>query len=297
MSTIQQALREAQQQLGSRLNLESREARNEARMLMSQALGNVEHAWLIAHESDALPSAVASAFHDLLHRRLAGEPVAYILGNREFFGLRLAVSPATLIPRPDTETLVEAALARIPREEPRQVLDLGTGTGAIALAIAAHRPQSRVIAVDASAAALQVARQNAEALGLAITEPDTHGITKGNVEFRLGSWFTPLADLKFDVIVSNPPYIRMDDPHLQQGDLRHEPLSALASGADGLDDIRIIVQHAPAHLQPSGWLLLEHGYDQADAVATLMRNTGFSDVQHAHDLAGIARVTLGQWTG
>ncbi|MCB5208040.1 peptide chain release factor N(5)-glutamine methyltransferase [Methylovorus mays] len=297
MPTIQQALREAQQQLCSRLNLETREARNEARMLMSHALGNVEHAWLIAHESDALPPEIASAFQDLLHRRLAGEPVAYILGNREFFGLRLAVSPATLIPRPDTETLVETALARIPSEGAREVLDLGTGTGAIALAIAAHRPQCRVVAVDACAAALQVARQNAEMLGLAATESDDHGMTKGNVEFRLGSWFAPLADLKFDVIVSNPPYIRNDDPHLQLGDLRHEPISALASGADGLDDIRIIVQHAPAHLMPSGWLLLEHGYDQADAVATLMRDTDFANVQHAHDLAGIARVTLGQWIG
>lgn len=297
MSTIQQALRAAQQQLATHLHLEAREARNEARMLMSQALGNVEHAWLIAHESDAMPSVAESTFHDLLHRRLAGEPVAYILGNREFFGLRLAVSPATLIPRPDTETLVEAALARIPSEETHQVLDLGTGTGAIALAIAEHRPQSRVIAVDASAAALQVARQNAEALGLATPEAGDQGTTKGNVEFRLGSWFAPLNGLKFDVIVSNPPYIRKDDPHLQQGDLRHEPLSALASGADGLDDIRIIVQHAPAHLQPSGWLLLEHGHDQAEAVATLMRDTGFTDIQHAHDLAGIARVTFGQWTG
>jgi release factor glutamine methyltransferase len=297
MASIQQVLREAQQQLTSHLNLETREARNEARMLMSHALGNAEHAWLIAHESDALPSAAALVFHDLLHRRLAGEPVAYILGNREFFGLRLTVSPATLIPRPDTETLVETALACIPSNQRRLVLDLGTGTGAIALAIAAHRPQSRVMAVDASAEALQVARQNAEALGLGVTEADDQAATKGKVEFRLGSWFTPLTGLRFDVIVSNPPYIRMDDPHLQQGDLRHEPLSALAAGADGLDDIRIIVQHAPAHLTSSGWLLLEHGYDQAEAVATLMRNTGFTHVQHAHDLAGIARVTLGQWLG
>lgn len=297
MATIQQTLRDAQQNLASRLNLEAREARNEARMLMSQTLGNADHAWLIAHESDSLALADASTFQGLLNRRLAGEPMAYILGNREFFGLRLAVSPATLIPRPDTETLVEDALQRIPANTPCQVLDLGTGTGAIALAIAAHRPQSRVIAVDASQAALQLARKNAEALGLASPEPDDHGSKKGNVEFRLGSWFAPLTGLKFDVIVSNPPYIRVDDPHLQQGDLRHEPISALASGMDGLDDIRIIVQNAPAHLTSSGWLLLEHGYDQAEAVARLMRNTGFTDVQHAHDLADIARVTLAQWLG
>lgn len=298
MASIQRTLGEAQQQLASQLNMEAREARNEARMLMSHALGNADHAWLIAHESDALTPTDESMFNALLNRRLAGEPVAYILGHREFFGLRLAVSPATLIPRPDTETLVEAALQRIPENNRRQVLDLGTGTGAVALAVASQRPHARVIAVDASADALEIARQNAIALGLAATEIDMieSGMT-GKVEFRLGSWFTPLTGLTFDVIVSNPPYIRQDDPHLQRGDLRHEPLSALASGADGLDDIRIIVQHAPAHLRPSGWLLLEHGYDQAEAVVNLLRETGFNDIQHAHDLAGIARVTLGQWPG
>jgi release factor glutamine methyltransferase len=293
MPIIQQTLREAQQQLTSRLNLEAHEARNEVRMLMSHALGNVEHAWLIAHERDELPPAGASHFRDLLNRRLTGEPVAYILGNREFYGLRLAVSPATLIPRPDTETLVEAALEGIPVDSDSQVLDLGTGTGAIALAIATHRPRCRVMAVDASAAALQMATQNAEALGLAASKD----AKAGKVTFQLGSWFTPLSGLAFDVIVSNPPYIRSDDPHLQQGDLRHEPISALASGTDGLDDIRMIVSQAPAHLTPAGWLMLEHGYDQAEAVAGLMRETGFTHIQHAHDLAGIARVTLGQWGG
>lgn len=261
----------------------------EAQLLMQHALG-VNRAWLIAHDNDVLPANVQSTFQTLLKRRASGEPMAYIFGYREFYGLKLKVTPDTLIPRPDTETLVEAALAKIPPLAPLtegesdkcRVLDLGTGSGAIALSLAQHRPQAEVIAVDTSPAALVVAKQNAQNLKIA------------NVRFVLSDWFSALAGEQFDVIVSNPPYIEQQDMHLQQGDLRFEPLSALASGQDGLDDIRRIVAAAALHLQPQGWLLLEHGYNQAQSVADLLQQAGFVEIDHAQDLAGILRVTMGR---
>ena len=224
------------------------------------------------------------AFAALLARRAAGEPVAYVLGSRGFYGLDLKVSPAVLIPRPETELLVEAALERLPTT-PCRVADLGTGSGAIALALAnelkIERLDAQVVAVDVSPDALAVARENARKLNLA-------------VDFRLGDWCGGLLNETFDMIVSNPPYIRADDEHLAQGDVRFEPALALASGADGLDAIRAIIACAPAHLKPGGWLLFEHGYDQAEAVAGLLRAAGLAAVESLFDLQGHARVTLGQ---
>jgi release factor glutamine methyltransferase len=277
---IGDAIRQAAQLIQNQLGLALSEASFEANLLCQQVL-NVNRAWLISHETDALEVNQQAAFEALVQRRLNGEPIAYILGSREFYGLPLKTTPATLIPRPDTETLVEAALAKIPQNASLNILDLGTGTGAVALAIASQRPQTKVIAVDASLEALKVAAQNTQSLNLS------------NVRLIESNWFSALVSEKFDVIVSNPPYIAQDDEHLKQSDLRFEPLSALASGVDGLDDIRKIIQAAPDYLNPNGWLMLEHGYDQADAVATLLNTRGFSKVAHAKDIAGTLRVTFG----
>lgn len=273
---------QARSSIAATLGLPDSEARIEAQTLLRRALGHVSRAWLIAHENDFPAPAQLQAFSALLERRLAGEPVAYVLGEREFFGLTFFVSPEVLIPRPDTETLVEAALNHIPPDAEYNVLDLGTGSGAIAIAIAANRPRSKVVAVDRSQTALQVARNNADNLGTC------------NVAFKASHWFGALQGEKFDVIVGNPPYIAEGDPHLAQGDLRFEPASALASGADGLDDIRAIVGASWAHLTQGGRLLLEHGYDQAEHVAALLRAAGFSEVASLPDLAGVLRVTQGR---
>jgi release factor glutamine methyltransferase len=261
--------------------LKSDEATLEAQLLLQHLL-NVNRAWLIAHQNDALEAIIHAAYKALINRRINGEPIAYILGYREFYGLKLKVTPDTLIPRPDTETLVEAALAKAPLQINLNICDLGTGTGAIALAIAKYRPQAHLTAVDASQAALNIAIENAQ--NLKIT----------NVKFILSDWFGSLKDQKFDVIVSNPPYIEQNDVHLSQGDLPWEPISALVAGQDGLSDIRTIIQNAPQHLNPHGWLMLEHGYNQAGRVADLMKLAGFSEISHAQDLAGIARVTFGR---
>lgn len=222
-------------------------------------------------------------FSELLQRRLHGEPMAYIMGEREFYGLTFKVTPATLIPRPETELLVELALQRIPATGPCAVLDLGAGSGAVALSIAHARPQAQVHAVDVSPQALGVARENAARLALS------------NVAFFMGDWYAPLpGGNRYDIIVSNPPYIAAGDPHLQQGDLRHEPPSALTSGPDGLDDIRRIAAGAQAHLAPQGWLLLEHGYDQGAAVQRILRGAGLAEVFTARDLAGNDRVGGGR---
>ena len=260
--------------------LNNEEASLEANLLLQHIL-NVNRAWLIAHAEDILTTEQDAIFEALLQRRLNGEPIAHILGSREFFGLNLKVTADTLIPRPDTETLVEAALEKIPKTAQARVLDLGTGTGAIALALAKHCPQAHVSAVDFSENALTVARENAE------------NLSTPNVSFMHSHWFSALNNQQFDLIVSNPPYIAEHDPHLTQGDVRFEPKSALTSGADGLNDIRHIIAHAPQHLRPSGWLMLEHGYDQAEAVAKLMAEAGFTEIAHAQDLAGIQRVTFG----
>jgi release factor glutamine methyltransferase len=276
-SSIEQALQRA----AAKLN--SADGAMEARLLLQQVLG-VNRAWLIAHANDALQTNRDGEFQALLTRRLAGEPIAYLMQQREFYGLTLRVSPATLIPRADSETLVDAALEKIPHPttKPITVLDLGTGSGAIALAIAHNRPQAKVLAVDASDAALTVAQHNASQLKLS------------NVQFALSDWYANLAEQRFDVIVSNPPYIAKNDPHLSQGDLRFEPLSALAAGVDGLDDIRQITQQGLIHLMPQGWLMLEHGYDQGTAVRELMAEAGLVEITSKQDLGGNDRVTLGK---
>jgi len=253
----------------------------EAQLLLQHVL-KVNRAWLIAHENDNVAANIQHEFDTLIQRRISGEPVAYILGQREFYGLNLAVTPATLIPRPDTEILVDIALGKILDNEAIQVLDLGTGTGAIALAIAQQRPQAQVTGVDASSAALEVAISNSQQLHIS------------NLHFVLSDWFDELTGTRFDVIVSNPPYIEEADTHLQQGDLRFEPLSALASGADGLDDIRRIIDGCLIHLKAQGWLMFEHGYNQAEPVRELMAKTGLVNIETFKDLGGNDRVTIGK---
>jgi release factor glutamine methyltransferase len=266
--------------LATALQLDASTARLEVQMLLQRVLA-VGRAYLFAHPERVLSEPEETTYQALLQRRLAGEPMAYILGEREFFGLNLGVTNATLIPRPDTELLVELALARITQNGMR-LLDMGTGSGAIALAIAHQRPDAEVWACDASPAALEVARANAQRLGLA------------RVNFIESNWFSSLGGQRFNAIASNPPYIAAADHHLSQGDVRFEPMSALASGADGLDDIRRIVSQAGAHLEQDGWLLLEHGYDQAASVRELLRAAGFTAVFSAKDLAGIERCSGGQ---
>ena len=254
----------------------------DADLLLGHALGRA-WTWLIAHRDAPVPPDAAEGFRSLLARRAAGEPVAYLTGRRGFWRFDLAVTPDTLIPRPETELLVELALDRLPAGAPLAIADLGTGSGAIALALAHERPRARVLATDASAGALAVARANAQTLGLA------------NVRFAEGDWCAPLAGERFDLIASNPPYIAENDPHLVEGDLRFEPASALSSGADGLDAIRRIAVDARRHLQPGGWLLFEHGWDQGDAVRTLLASLGYAEIATERDLEDRDRVTLGRW--
>jgi len=257
------------------------ESAREVELLLGHALGK-DRAWLFAHADDALAVDGALRFHALLMRRAAGEPIAYIVGRREFWSLDLKVDPDVLIPRPETELLVELALARVPQNAQVDIADLGTGSGAIALAIACEHPLARVLATDASAAALAVARENAGRLGI------------GNVEFAQGDWCAALGGRRFELIVSNPPYIAQTDVHLQQGDLRFEPRAALASGADGLDAIRSIVTAAPSHLQPNGWLLFEHGHDQGRAARDLLAQSRFVEIFSALDLEQRERVSGGR---
>lgn len=281
MHTIRSALLQAQAQLNNSPELTEIDARYESQLLLQHIL-HVNRAWLIAHENDELQPAGQAKFTELLERRSNGEPIAYILGKREFYGLDLTVTPATLIPRPDTEILVEAALNKMPADKIIQLLDLGTGTGAIALAIASQRPQAEITATDASQAALDIAISNGQ----------QHHTT--NVSFILSDWFSALNQDKFDIIVSNPPYIEQNDAHLLQGDLRFEPMTALASGSDGLDDIRKIVADSLLHLKPLGWLMLEHGYNQAAAVADLLAQQGFVDIATIQDFGSNDRVTIGK---
>jgi release factor glutamine methyltransferase len=254
--------------------------RLDAQILLAHALQR-SRAWLIAHDGDALPAAAAASAQQLLQRRAAGEPVAYLLGEKEFHGLMLQVTPSVLIPRPDTETLVDWALERL-RERPAgaAVADLGTGSGAIALAIKQARPDAQVCAVEASPQALAVARGNGQRLGL-------------EVEWLQGSWWSPLAGRRLDVVVANPPYIAEGDVHLPA--LAHEPIQALTAGADGLADLRHIIDGAAAHLRPDGWLLLEHGWDQAEAVRRLLQAAGGQDICTRQDLAGRERCSGGRW--
>lgn len=255
---------------------------DDAGLLLGHVLGR-SRGWLYAHAGDTVAGAQAEAFRALQARREQGEPVAYLCGRRGFWTLDLTVTPDTLIPRPETELLVELALERLCGGD-TSVADLGTGSGAIALALASERPRARVIATDASAAALEVARANAHRLGLR------------NVDFRLGDWFGALEGERFELVASNPPYIEAGDPHLRRGDLRHEPQAALASGPDGLDAIRAIAAAAPAHLATGGWLLLEHGWTQGAAVRALLEAAGLVEVATHADLEQRDRVTLGRLT-
>lgn len=253
---------------------------SEARLLLREASGE-RAATIVGFPERQLGEAAALCFVDWLARREAGEPVAYLLGEREFYGRVFSVSPAVLIPRPDTELLVEQALLHLPEGSPR-VLDLGTGSGAIAITIALEAPHAAVSAVDISAAALHVARRNAARLGAA-------------VRWLEGAWCAPVQGEVFDLIASNPPYVAEEDPHLAQGDVRFEPPGALASGPDGLNDIRTITAEARGCLKPGGWLLFEHGYDQGDAVRTLLAAAGFIDCATLKDLGGNDRVSFGRW--
>ena len=254
--------------------------RIDAQMLLLHVLGRAgaDRAWLLAHDTDAIEPAAHAQFIALCQRRAAGEPVAYLTGRKEFYGLALQVDARVLDPRPDTETLVDWALHVIAQLPSPRIADLGTGSGAIALALQSQRPTAQVLAVDASEGALAVAQANAQRLGLP-------------VRFQHGNWLDGITGL-FDAIVSNPPYIPAHDPHLAA--LTHEPLQALASGADGLDDLRTLIAQAPEHLAPGGWLLLEHGHDQANAVRALLQHAGLGPVQSRRDLAGIERCSGGQ---
>ncbi|OEC53969.1 MULTISPECIES: peptide chain release factor N(5)-glutamine methyltransferase [Pseudomonadaceae] len=254
--------------------------RLDAELLLAAALGKPRsflHTW----PERVVSGEAAERYARYLERRRQGEPVAYILGHQGFWSLDLEVAPHTLIPRPDTELLVETALALVTLPQAR-VLDLGTGTGAIALALACERQGWQVTGVDRISEAVALAERNRERLGL------------GNAAFRESHWFSALGAECYDLIVSNPPYIAAQDPHLAQGDVRFEPSSALVAGADGLDDIRLIVSQAPAHLNAGGWLLLEHGYDQAAAVRELLAREGFDAVESRRDLGGHERISLGR---
>ena len=297
--------------------------RAEARRLLASLTGQ-PLTWFMAHGDDPADPDIATRFQTLAKRRRAGEPLAYLLGQQEFYGRPFAVSPAVLIPRADTETLVETALEQLTllrqqrRAIPLSLLELGTGSGIIAITLALEAPDTEVHAVERSPEALAMAQQNAKALGA------------DRIHWHAGSWWQALANAtdsheatenaataaqttspitarqgrptepparRFDLIVSNPPYIAANDHHLQQGDLRFEPPQALAAGPDGLDDLRIIIGGAPAHLTPDGWLLLEHGYDQETPVQALLRDAGFADVFTRRDLAGQPRVSGGRWLG
>jgi len=274
-------LNDATARIESALGLERREARLEAQILASRALG-VNRAWLVAHDRDVLGEAQAEAAEALIARRERGEPVAYILGEKEFYGRMFKLTPDVLIPRPETELLVEAALEHLPKDRPARVLDLGTGSGCVAISIALARPDCEVLAVDVSADALAVASDNARRLGAR------------NVQCIHGNWYDANLGMKtFNMIVANPPYIPEGDPHLKTGDVRFEPLRALSPATDGLSAIRVIAKGAVNRLGTDAWLLFEHGYDQAHKCINLLSELGFVDVFSLPDLAGVMRVTGG----
>lgn len=269
--TIREAL-DAAQQVTDRI---------EARVLLREVLKQND-AYLLAHGDDTLSAEQAQQYVALVVRRVAGEPVAYITGRREFFGREFAVNPSVLIPRPETELLVELALQRLPAGAPGRVLDLGTGSACIGITIAAERPQAQITLVDASEDALEIARANAAQWA------------PSNTRVLHSDWYSAVTAERYDLIVANPPYVADGDAHLQQGDLRFEPRSALASGVDGLNDLQRIIARAPQHLRAGGWLLLEHGFDQAVACAWLLEAAGFQEVFNAPDLAGLPRVSGGR---
>jgi release factor glutamine methyltransferase len=265
-----------------RLTVSSATPRLDAEVLLAAALKR-PRSYLYAWPERVPALELADRFAAWLERRLNGEPVAYILGRREFWSLELEVTPDTLIPRPETELLVELALERLPAAQAVAIADLGTGSGAIALALAMERPQVRIVATDQSPAALTVARRNAQRLDVA------------NVEFRQGDWCAPLVGEFFDLIAANPPYVAAADPCWRQGELRFEPSAALISGPDGLNALRMIIAQAPEVLKPGGWLLLEHGHDQGEAVPALLRERGFNEVADDQDSASLSRVSRGRW--
>ena len=278
-STIQNRLQQDSAKIVATLGLDITTARIEVQCLLQQSL-KVSRVYLFAHPEHSLNEVEHAQYTAWLQRRLCGEPIAYILGEREFFGLHLQLNTHTLIPRPETELLVEQAL-QIISSNACSVLDLGTGSGAIALAIAHHRPYAHVVACDISSAALSIASANAQHLKIQ------------NVNFLQSDWYAELGEQCFDLIVSNPPYIAADDPHLQLGDLRFEPRSALASGTDGLTAISDIIRHSPQHLNSGGMLWLEHGYNQATSVRELLQQAGFKSVHSVCDLANIERISGG----
>jgi release factor glutamine methyltransferase len=280
MSTSAELLRRDAARLMQALSLDASTARLEVRVLLGRVLG-ASRSWLIAHESDPVPAPSIARYEEMIDRRLAGEPVAYILGEREFYARIFKVTPDVLIPRPETELLVELALERCQSFATPRVLDLGTGSGCIAITLALECPSAEVSAMEASAAALEVARHNAV-------------LNRAKVEFIQGHWFEGLEDRQFDIIVANPPYVAAEDPHLLQGDVRHEPVTALVAEDAGLADIREIVLQARAHLRPEGVLWLEHGYNQATDVRSCLTEAGFARVQSWHDLAGMERVSGGR---
>lgn len=257
-------------------------AQADAEILLAHCLQKTR-TWLYTWPEYVVENSVINCFKQVIFARQDGVPIAYLTGQREFWTLNLKVTSATLIPRPETELLVETALTKLPYEQTLNVLDLGTGTGAIALAIAQARPQVQVLATDYSASALTVASENAQLNRIA------------NIRFQQSAWFAQLTPQLFHLIVSNPPYIAANDPHLSQGDVRFEPLSALVAGDNGLSDIKQIITQAPRWLTPQGWLVLEHGYQQGDLVTHLLCSNGFTQVDCLPDLAGNPRVSLGQW--
>lgn len=255
----------------------------DARVLLCHAIGrNV--AYLIAHPEVQLRAGEQSTYDGLVDRRAEGEPVAYLTGEREFYGRPYKVTPAVLIPRSETELLVDLALERVPQDGPSRVIDLGTGSGCVAISLASERSHCKILALDQSLEALAVARRNAVAAQV------------GNVAFLQSDWFSALRREHFDVIVANPPYVAGSDPHLTEGDVRFEPRSALDGGPDGLDAIRHIVKHAKEHLAPGGWLLFEHGHDQGERARLQLHAEGYEEIFTAHDLAGIDRVSAGRLT-
>jgi release factor glutamine methyltransferase len=279
-ASVAHLIQDATTRIAAALDLTQREARLEARVLAAY-VWQIDAAWLIAHDTDLQTAAAIAAFQSLLAQRLEGLPIAYLVGSREFYGRSFQVSTDVLIPRPDTELLVELALAHLPADQVMDVLDLGTGSGCIAITLALERPLARITAVDQSTAALAVAQHNADQL-------------HARVEFLPSDWFSALSGRYFDLIVSNPPYIAAADPHLARGDVRFEPLSALASGQNGFDDLRHLIHASSAYLKPGGTLLLEHGYDQAEAVRSLLHTHIFHAPRSWPDLAGILRVSGGK---
>lgn len=257
--------------------------RTDARILLQHIL-NVNHAFLLTHSNHILSSALEKSYSQLVARRVQGEPIAYLIGECDFYDITFKVTPDVLIPRPETELLVELAIMRVSSKSNCRILDLGTGCGAIGVTIAKHCPQASVIAVDLSSAAVSLARKNAVDNNVK------------NVCFAVGNWFSELSGQKFDLIASNPPYIAENDPHLYQGDLRFEPKIALTTESDGLACIRDIVATACDYLKVGGWLMLEHGYDQAVACRQLLEAAGFSEIFSCPDLAGIMRVSGGQFS-